>query len=576
MDQCACGGFLAVDGTVSGETPQKGPPSMMRSALVVSAMTLLSRLTGLAQTYFLSHFLGASAAADAYAVAFRLPNLLRRFAAEGTMTAAFLPTLTELEAKEGEAATRATAARFLGTLLTLISILVVVVMLSMGLIAGLLVVGRLQSGVPFPDKLALLWRILWGSVPTPPEMALTVRLGRIMFPYLALVSLTAGFGGLLNLRGRFALASSVSIFQNIGFIAFGWLTIAIGRSHGWTTPDGVATICAIAVLAGGLTQLAAILPSARSFGFTVLPGIHLNDPWVRLALRRMGPGLLAAGVYPINAIISTMLASNLPHGAQIVLYNSGMMGEMVLGLFAMSLATASLPALSRLAEAKDWDGMRSNLAEALGATGLLVIPASIGLAVLAHPICALIFRTGAYDTAAAKWTATTIVFQCVGLLFVATSRIGTQALYALKDYRGPAVIAVVSMVLNVLLSLLWLRPLGTGGLALANGVSSLAGLVFLVFRLKPRLPQMPAATVLKAWTISLLGATLMGLLAWRGALWLGLGMPLCRLSLALRLLPFIALCAAIYGGMMLLLGHPQARSLAQKVFSRFLRRSQPL
>ncbi len=556
---------------MSDETPQNRPPSMLRSAAVVSAMTLLSRLTGLAQTYFLSHYLGAGAAADAYSVAFRLPNLLRRFTAEGTMTAAFLPTLTELEAKEGEAATRATAARFLGTLLTLLSVLVLVVMVAMSLIAGLMVVGRLASGVPFGEKLALLGRVLSGSLPPPPEMALPVRLGRIMFPYLALVSLTAGLGGLLNLRGRFALASAVSIFWNLAFISFGWAAIFFGRSHGWTSPEHIATICAVAVLVGGVVQLAVIVPSTLALGFTVRPGLHFKDPWVRLALRRMGPGLLAAGVYPINTYISAMLASNLKVGAQIVLYNSNMMGEMVLGLFAMSLATASLPALSRQAEAKDWDGMRSNLAEALGATGLLVIPASIGLAVLAHPICALIFRTGAYDAAAASWTATTIMFQCVGLLFVATSRIGTQALYALKDYRGPMVIAVASMMLNVLLSLLWLRPLGTGGLALANGVSSLAGLIFLVFRLRPRLPQMPGAPVLKTWMISLLGAALMGLLAWKGVAWLGLETPQHRLSLALRLLPFIALCAASYGGLMLLLGHPQARSLGEKIYSRFTR-----
>ncbi|MDE3244841.1 MAG: polysaccharide biosynthesis C-terminal domain-containing protein, partial [Acidobacteriota bacterium] len=411
-------------------------------------------------------------------------------------------------------------------------------------------------------------RVLSGSQPPPPEMALAVRLGRIMFPYLALVSLTAGLGGLLNLRGRFALASAVSIFWNLAFIAFGWTAIVFGRSHGWTAPEHIATICAVAVLAGGLVQLAAIVPSCLALGFTVRPGLHFKDPWVRLALRRMGPGLLAAGVYPINSYISAVLASNLPHGAQIVLLNSGMMGEMVLGLFAMSLATASLPALSRQAAAKDWPGMRGNLTEALGATGLLVIPASIGLAVLAQPICALIFKTGRYDAAAAGWTASTIVFQCVGLLFVAASRVGTQALYALKDYRGPVVIAVLSMVLNVLLSLLWLRPLGTGGLALANGVSSLAGLLFLVFRLKPRLPQMPAVPVLKTWAISLLGAAFMGLLAWKGIAWLGLGSPLHRLTLALRLLPFIALCAAVYGGLALALGHPQARSIGQKLYSR--------
>ncbi len=546
-------------------------PSLMRSAAVVSFMTLISRLTGLVQTIFLSHYLGGGRAADAYAVAFRLPNLLRRFAAEGTMTAAFLPTLTELEAKEGEEATRATAARFLGTLLTLLSGLVVVVMLSMGLIAGLLVVGKMGTSIPFGEKLALLGQVLSGSRPPPPQMALTVRLGRIMFPYLALVSLTAGLGGLLNLRGRFALASAVSIFSNIGFITFGWFAIQFGRSRGWTSPDAIATICAVAVLAGGLLQLAVIIPSSLRLGFTVRPGLYFKDPWVRLALRRMGPGLVAAGVYPINAVISTMLASNLKDGAQIVLYNSGMMGEMVLGLFAMSLATASLPALSRQAEAKDWHGMRGNLTEALGTTGLLVIPASIGMAVLAHPIATLIFRTGAYDADAASWTATTMMFQCVGLLFVAASRIGTQALYALKDYRGPVVIAVLSMLLNVLLSVLWLRPLGTGGLALANGVSSLAGLLFLVMRLKPRLPEMPTGPVLRSWLISLFGAAVMGLLTWKGAEWMRLSESLTRVSLALRLLPHIAVCAGVYGAMMLLLRHPQARAIARRIPSRFRR-----
>ncbi len=543
----------------------------MRSAAIVSAMTLLSRISGLAQTYFLSHFLGAGAAADAYAVAFRLPNLLRRFAAEGTMTAAFLPTLTEQEAKEGEAAARATAARFLGTLLSLVSVLVLVVMLSMGLIAGLLVIGRLAAGAPFADKVQMLGRVLTGAVPPPPEMVLTVRLGRIMFPYLALASLTAGLGGLLNLRGRFAVAAAVSIFSNIGFIAFGWIAIQFGRGRGWTSPEHIATICAVAVLAGGILQLAVIIPPALRLGFTVRFGLYFRDPWVRLALRRMGPGMVAAGVYPINAVISTVLASNLKPGAQIVLYNSGMMGEMVLGLFAMSLATASLPALSRQAEAQDWPGVRGHLIEALGATGLFVIPASIGMAILAHPIAALIFRTGAYDAAAADWTATTMAFQCVGLLFVAASRIGTQALYALKDYRGPVAIAVLSMGLNVLLSLLWLRPLGTGGLALANGVSSLAGLSFLALRLRPRLPQMPTAPVLKSWFLALSGAAVMGLLAWEGVAWLGLDQPFHRLDLALRLLPFIALCAALYGGLMLLLGHPQARSLGRSLMARIAR-----
>jgi len=180
------------------------PPSLLRSAAVVSFMTLLSRLTGLAQTFFLSHVLGAGPAADAFFVAIRLPNLLRRFTAEGTMTAAFLPTLSETEAAEGEAAVKAVAARFMGALLVILLVGVAVVLLFMGPLAGLLTLGR-------------------------PEVQgeLTAKLGRIMFPYLALVSLTAGFAGLLNLRHRFALAASVSVFWNLAFIAFVWTTLRV-------------------------------------------------------------------------------------------------------------------------------------------------------------------------------------------------------------------------------------------------------------------------------------------------------------------------------------------------------------
>ncbi len=520
------------------------PPGLLRSAAVVSFMTLLSRLTGVAQTFFLSHVLGAGAAADAYALAFRLPNLLRRFTAEGTMTAAFLPTLAEAEAAEGEAAVKAVAARFLGTLLALLLLGVAVVLLLMGPLASLLT----------------LWR---------PEAQgeLTAKLGRIMFPYLALVSLTAGFTGLLNLRHRFALAASVSVFWNLAFIAFGWTTLRLLALKGTVPLETVAVVCACAVLAGGVLQLLVVLPAVRNEGFGLAFGLHLRDPWVRKTLQRMGPGLLAAGIYPINALISSMLASSLPNGAQIVLLNSGMMAEMVMGLFAMSLATAGLPTLSRQAGAQDWPGMNRSLMQSISASALLVLPASVGLAVLARPICALLFRTGAYDPAAADWTALTLVFQSVGLVFVAAQRLGNQALYALKDYRGPAALAGGTLLLNVALSLALLKPLGTGGLALANGLASLAGLVGVLLRLRPRLPGLDLGPLLNATARALAACILMGLLAWGGSRYLTLDAPhtFTRMALALRLLPLVALSAAVYGVAAAGFGHPEARELARKI-----------
>jgi putative peptidoglycan lipid II flippase len=281
----------------------------------------------------------------------------------------------------------------------------------------------------------------------------------------------------------------------------------------------------------------------------------------------MGPGLLAAGIYPINALISTMLASRLPNGAQMILLNSGMMAEMVMGLFAMSLATAGLPTLSRQAAARDWPAMNRSLTQSISASALLVLPASVGLAVLARPICALLFRTGAYTTAAADWTAATLVFQSVGLVFVAAQRLGNQALYALKDYRGPATLAGGTLVLNVALSLILMKPLGTGGLALANGLASLAGMVGVMLRLGSRLPELNLRPLLNSTVRALAACILMGLLAWGGARILALDTPhtFTRVNLALRLLPLVALCAGIYGVAAAGFGHPEAQELARKL-----------
>jgi putative peptidoglycan lipid II flippase len=530
-------------------------------------MTLLSKLSGLAQTFFLSHVLGAGAAADAYTVAFRLPNLLRRFTAEGTMTAAFLPTLAEVEAKEGEAAMQATAAKFLGTLTVLLTLLVALGILLMGVIAGLLVVGRLTPpGSGFGASFEMLGKVLAGRMAAPPQMALTVELGRLMFPYLVLVSLTAGFAGMLNLRHRFGLAASVSIFWNATFIAFGAAAIWFFRRMGHGDDATAALCCALAVLAGGIVQLAILWPAAAKLGFSFRPGLHFKDPGVQRALRRMGPGLVAAGIYPINALISTMLASSLQVGAQIILFNSGMMGEMVLGVFAMSLVTASLPHMAQQAEAGDFDGMRGSLSESLRASGLLCIPACVGLAVLSLPVARLLFQTGRYGSDAAIWTATTMVFQMVGLLFVAASRIGTQALYALKDYRGPVMVAFASLLANIALSIALLKPMGTGGLALANGLSAILGLILLMRLLGKRLGNLPVAEVAKSWGGSLLGAALMGALAWLGMRALALDGPLLsRKLLALKLFPVIAACGLAYFGLMLALGNAQAKQLAAKL-----------
>ncbi|MCE1229684.1 MAG: murein biosynthesis integral membrane protein MurJ [Firmicutes bacterium] len=544
---------------------------MLRSAGVVGFMTLLSRLTGILQSRIVASVLGLSGAADAFNVAYRIPNLLRRFTAEGTMTSAFLPTLTETEAQEGEAAVQKLVAQFLGTLGFCLVLICALGILAMGLITGLMMLGRFAPGHSIPHQLGQFAQAMVGLRAVPPDVALTTTLGRWMFPYLGMVSLTAGLAAALNLRGRFGLPASVSTFYNLAFIATGWLCLKLGPER-WREPETAAYLFAAATLSGGLVQLLVLWPSFRRLGFGIQWGFYWKHPGVRRALTRMAPGLLGTGIHPINVVLSTLLASQLFEGAQTVLFNANMLGEAVLGLFATSVATVSLPAMSRIVETGDMDELRHSLATALRGTAVLAIPASVGMAVLAQPIIALTLRTGRFDGRAVSLTAATLAFQAVGLLFIASGRIAAQCLYALKDYRTPAYAALLSMVGNLVLSYLLMKPLSTGGIALANGLASLLGLTWLSLRLRKPLQGLPSREVLKGWLPMAAASALMGLAVWQ----LGRALDVYRFhgvwGTAQRLFPVIALGALLYFALIYAFGLPESRQLANLVKRKILRR----
>lgn len=537
-------------------------PSLYRSAGLVGGLTLVSRITGMFLGRVLAHFLGLGPASDAFYVAYRLPNLLRRFAAEGTMTGAFLPTISEVEAQDGEAAAQAMVASFLGTLGLLVAGLCALAILAMGLLVGVQMLGRIAPGQGLVLQLAALGQALAGTRPLPADVVLTTQLARIMFPYLLLVSLTAGIAAVLNLKGRFGLPASVSTFGNLTVMAVVLGAMALGPA-GWREPVRATFVCAVAVMVGGAVQLAVLWPSFRGLGFRIRWGFHFADAAVRRILKRMVPGLLGSGIHPINVVMSTAIASQLPEGAQTVLFQSNLMGELVLGLFSTSLATVSLPAMSRQADAGDLDGLRGSLASALRATALLALPAAVGLAVLATPIIALLFRSGRFDAAAVDWTASTLPYQALGLLFVATSRIAVQAHYALKSYRSPAYGALLGFAVNIPLSWFLMQVLGTRGIALANGIASLAGLLYVTASLQRRLGRLPYAPVLNGWALFGAASALMGLFAWGGGRLTGTDVFHSFTGTLVRLLPLIAASGALYFALLLLLRNPEARALLQ-------------
>jgi putative peptidoglycan lipid II flippase len=545
-------------------------PSLLRSAGLVGFMTFLSRITGMLQSRLVANYLGAGLAADAFMVAFRIPNLLRRFTAEGTMTAAFLPTVSEVEAAQGEAAGRDMVARFLGTLGLLLTLLCVLSLPAMSLFTGLQMLGKLAPDVRWWQQLGVLGQVLAGTRPASAQWVLTTVLARIMFPYLVLVSITAGLSAVLNLRGRFGLPASVSTFWNLAFISFAYACLHWGPAR-WRAPERAALLLALATLVGGLVQLFVLWPSFRRLGFGIRWGLFLRHPGVRSALKRMVPGLMGTGIHPINVVVSTILASQLAVGAQTVLFNSNMMGEMVLGIFAASVATVSLPVMSRLVVAGDTQGLRTSLAGALRGTAVLVIPGAVGMAVLAQPIIAVIFQTGRYGADAVAWTARTLAFQAVGLLFIASGRIAAQCLYALKEYRQPVYAALLGMVVNATASILLMGPLGTAGIALANGVASLAGLAFLTAALRRKLGRLPYREVLGGWAAMALAAAAMGVLAWAGARWLGLQVFQGLGPASLRLFPLIALCTLVYAVLLTVFRLPEAQALKAMILRRLRR-----
>lgn len=541
-----------------------GSGSLLRSVGIVTLMTLLSRITGLVVQMTITGVLGATRMGDAYAVAWRLPNMLRRFTAEGTMTAAFLPTLTEVEAKDGEAGAITFVSDFMGSLAWVLGVLCLIGILFMAPIIGLQMIGKLAPGQALLEQLRVFFVVLTGKASFPPDVALAEGIARLMFPYLVLVSLTACMAAVLNLRNRFALAASMSTFWNIAFLSTSWICLKLGPQH-WHQPEQAAIVFASAVLVGGVVQFGVLVPSFHRQGFHLGFRPRLNYPAVRLALKRMGPGLLAGGIQPINVLVSTSLASQLGYGAQVVLNSSNILGELVLGLFAMSFATVSLPAMSRQAAEGDLPGLRSNLSTALRGTAFLAIPAAVGLAVLAHPIAAFLFQRGRFTPESVDWLAATLPYQALGILFIATVRISNQALNALKDYRSPAQAAVLQLGCNILFSLLLMKPLGTGGMALANSLAALVGLVFLEWRLRRALGQLPYRAVLSGWGLFTLGATGMGLLAFFGGRLVDVFTYRGFSGTGLRLFPLMALASLGYFALVKVLRVKEAEELTAMI-----------
>jgi len=456
--------------------------NVSRAAGTVGFYTLLSRILGLVRDMVLAYFFGSKMAADAFFVAFRIPNLLRRFFAEGSLTIAFIPVFTETLTRKS----KQDAFELARAVLTLLSLLLVVLTLLGVLLSPWIV--RIQA---------------YGFGASGPKYELTVLLTRITFPYIFLVSLVAFFMGVLNSLRHFAAPAAAPILLNVGIIA-GALCISPLLSEPIV---GVA----VGVLIGGILQVLLQIPWVMKKGLSLRPLWMPEHPAVKKIGLLMVPAIFGSAVYQLNQFIGTLLASFLPQGSISWLYYADRIVEFPLGVFAIAISTAALPSLAKQVAGKDLSDFRETLGHALRLVFFITTPAAVGMILLRVPIIEVFFQRGAFDRISTLMTAEALLFYSLGLWAFSASRVMLSAFYAFQDTRTPVQVATITMIANALLSLVLMGPLRHGGLALALSLSSTVQLLLLIFILRRRGDLLDLRSMVSSAGKSLAASAVMGL-----------------------------------------------------------------
>ncbi|MFM7231994.1 MAG: murein biosynthesis integral membrane protein MurJ [bacterium] len=464
-----------MSGTDADTTKSSGVAGRVGS---VSAATFLSRVLGLVRDQVFAALFGAGTAADAFNMAFRVPNLVRDLFAEGAMSASFVPTFTEWREKHGDEAAWAMARQLMSTLLA-----VLLALCALGWLFAPQLVGLLAGGF----------------AAVPGKLELTVDLTRLMLLFLPAVALAAAAMGMLNARGVFFLPALAPALLNVGMVVFGLALIPVCRSFGWP----IITAMALGVVAGGVLQFAVQLPALARLGFRFRLEWPTWHPGVRRVAFLMLPATVGLAATQLNVFVSQAIASTFREGSVSWLQYAFRLMQLPIGLFGVAVATVSLPALSRAAVREDLPGVRGTLSESVRLVFLLTVPSAALLAVLADPLVALLFQHGRFHGGDTASTADALVMYCLGLPAFAAVGVFTRAFYALGDTRTPVRSTFVAVAVNLALNLAFVGPLvgmglGHTGLALATSVTSMVNLAQLAWRLRGRIGGIEGGRMLRS------------------------------------------------------------------------------
>jgi len=429
---------------VQADADKPDETGVAKSSLVVSSMTFLSRILGLVREIVFAAVFGDGAAADAFFVAFRIPNFLRRLFAEGAFSQAFVPVLSEYRKKHTFEQVKSLVDHVAGRL-SLILVLVTLV----GVIAAPLVATVFA----------------WGYRDTPDKFALLVEMLRITFPYILLISLTGFAGSILNSYNRFAVPAVTPIFLNITLISCAL----------FLSPMMAEPVIALAwgVLLAGLIQLMFQLPFLQHLKLLPAPKLRPHHEGVKKVITLMIPVMFSVSVGQINLLLDTILATALQgDGAVSWLYYSDRLMELPLGIFAIAIATVILPTLSRIHAAEDTEKFVATLDWSLRTLVLVGLPATLALVVLAEPLIVIIYQRGAFSLESVAPTAASLKAYAVGLLGFMSIKVLATAYFSRQDTTTPVRFAVIAMVSNMVFNLLLIIPLAHVGLALATSLSA--------------------------------------------------------------------------------------------------------
>lgn len=498
--------------------------NLHRTLVTVSGMTMLSRVTGLIREFLIARAFGASAATDAFFIAFRIPNLLRRLFAEGAFSQAFVPILAEYKSQQGEEATK-----------TLIDHVATVLAWTLLLTCAL---GMLATPV-------IVLFIATGLRSDPATFDLTVTMTRLMFPYIGFMSLVALAGAILNTWREFRIPAFTPVLLNIAFIV-----AALFVAPHLQQP---IYALAMAVLAGGALQLAIQIPALYRIG--MLPRLRLNfrpafqDAGVRRVLKQMVPATFAVSVAQVSLIINTNIASHLQNGSVSWLSYADRLMELPTGLLGVALATILLPNLSKAHSTGNTEEYSSLLDWGLRLTFLLALPAAVGLATLSEPITTTLFHYGKFDALSVEMTSRALIAYGVGLIGLVLVKILAPGFYAKQDIKTPVKIAVCVLIATQLMNLVFVPWIAHAGLALSIGIGACFNAIFLYLGLRRR----GIYIAHPGWGKFLLRLSLALILLAGIALWLGNQFD----WIALQQQPFhrigalfiiIAICGAAYFG----------------------------